>query len=429
MSSELAISVRNLSKSFHMFEKPIDRLKQTFLNKNNYHKDYWALDNVSFDVKKGETIGLIGRNGSGKSTILQIIAGILRPTSGEVVVNGRIAALLELGSGFNPEFTGRENVYLNGSILGLSKKKIDERMGEILNFADIGEFIDQPVKTYSSGMFVRLAFSVAVHSDPDILIVDEALSVGDALFQHKCIVKIKNMVKSGVTLFFVSHSPEAIRSLCKTGIWLENGKVRLIDDASKVSNAYLNEIYLEHNRLIFDDIKQTNNEEIETTTEQMQTLEHATNDIKSNEAVRVEHVIIRNSEGLPVESLEQSEEFTIDIKVTALTSIDNFSIGFLITDQYGIELTGESIFNKFRKSMKVNKGQSVHVSFRSRMILRGGQSYSVTLRMDQVSQWDRSDHILLYTDETAAVFKVIADIERPMWFKFQQEFEVEVNAT
>ena len=195
MSSEIAIKVENLSKCYHIYDQPRDRLKQMILPRmqraigmqpRQYFREFWALKDVSFEVKKGETVGIIGRNGSGKSTLLQMVCGTLNPTSGSIQTSGRIAALLELGSGFNPEFTGRENVYLNGAVLGLSRDEIDVRFDEIAAFAEIGEFIDQPVKTYSSGMMVRLAFAVAINVDPQILVVDEALSVGDELFQRKC---------------------------------------------------------------------------------------------------------------------------------------------------------------------------------------------------------------------------------------------------
>jgi lipopolysaccharide transport system ATP-binding protein len=425
MSSDIAISVDNISKCYRIFENSQDRLKQSFFKKKKLYKEFWALSNVSFQVKRGDTIGLIGTNGSGKSTILQIIAGTLPSSSGEVKVNGRIAALLELGSGFNPEFTGRENVFLNGSIMGLSKEYIENRYDEILDFADIGDFIDQPVKTYSSGMYVRLAFAVAVHTDPDILIVDEALSVGDALFQHKCMARIKKMVNSGVTLFFVSHSPEAIRSLCKTGVWLENGKVKMIDDASKVSNAYLNEIFIEHNRLIMSDLldeinENTNNSnefDVKTTAE----------NISNSDYLDVIGVRIKNHKGQITDSLEQGENFTVEIELVSKVTIKNFSVGIVIKDEYGIELTGESTFNKFKESFTAFQNQKVLISFNSDMVLRGGHSYSVNLRLNQVSKWDRSDNVHIYNDDTATVFKVLGSVENPMWFKFSQKFEVKIN--
>ena len=238
--NDIVLSVRNVSKCFEMYEKPVHRLYQTLCaGKKKFYKEFWALRNVSFDVHRGECVGIIGRNGAGKSTLLQIITGTLAPTSGEVKVNGRIAALLELGSGFNPEFTGRENVYLNGSILGLSKKEIDARYDDILAFADIGDFIDQPVKTYSSGMMVRLAFAVNVFVDPEILIVDEALAVGDAEFQLKCANRMRQLIDDKVTILFVSHDVNAVRAYCSKALWLVGGQVRLLGDVKEVTSRYM----------------------------------------------------------------------------------------------------------------------------------------------------------------------------------------------
>lgn len=233
MSSEIAIKVENLSKCYQIYDQPRDRLKQFVLPRmqqligrppSQYYREFWALKDVSFDVKKGESVGIIGRNGSGKSTLLQIITGTLAPTSGSTTTNGRIAALLELGSGFNPEFTGRENVYLNGALLGFSTDQINEKFDAIAAFADIGEHLDQPVKTYSSGMLVRLAFAVQVQVEPEILIVDEALAVGDALFQKRCFQRIEKLVSDGTTLLFVSHDQESVRTLTNRALLLNKGR-------------------------------------------------------------------------------------------------------------------------------------------------------------------------------------------------------------
>ena len=226
MSSEIVLSVRNISKCFEMYEKPVCRLYQTLCaGYKRFYKEFWALKDISFDVRKGECVGIIGRNGAGKSTLLQIITGTLSPTAGTVSVNGRIAALLELGSGFNPEFTGRANVYLNASILGLSHEEISRRFQSILDFADIGDFIDQPVKTYSSGMMVRLAFAVQVLTDPDILIVDEALAVGDAAFQRKCFARMDALRAKGVTIILVTHDTETVKQRCDRTIFLKDRQI------------------------------------------------------------------------------------------------------------------------------------------------------------------------------------------------------------
>lgn len=223
MSSEIAIQVSNLSKRFRVYDSPRARLLQAFSKKKRY-REFSALDQVSFVINKGETVGIVGRNGSGKSTLLQIICGTLTPTQGCVTTHGRIAALLELGSGFNPEFSGRENVYMNASVLGLSNTETDGRFESIEAFADIGEFIDQPVKNYSSGMVVRLAFAVAINVDPQILIVDEALAVGDELFQRKCYARIENIKAKGATILFVSHASNTVIGLCDRAILLDGGE-------------------------------------------------------------------------------------------------------------------------------------------------------------------------------------------------------------
>lgn len=242
MSSENAISVQSLGKSYHIYDKPRDRLLQMFFrNGRKLYRDFWALQDVSFEVKRGETVGIIGRNGSGKSTLLQIICGTLNPSSGQVAAHGRIAALLELGAGFNPEFTGRENVYISATLYGLTRAQVDERLNDIMEFADIGEFIDQPVKAYSSGMFVRLAFAVIAHVDADVLIVDEALAVGDAFFTQRCMRFLRDFMRTG-TVLFVSHDTAAVKALCSRAVWLQNGKVVATGPAKQVCDAYLGEM-------------------------------------------------------------------------------------------------------------------------------------------------------------------------------------------
>jgi lipopolysaccharide transport system ATP-binding protein len=248
MSDEnIAIKVSNLSKCYHVYDQPHDRLKQSFypslqrlLSKppRRYFREFWALKDVSFEVGKGETVGIIGRNGSGKSTLLQLICGTLEPTAGAVETRGRVAALLELGAGFNPEFTGRENVYMNATVLGLSQKEIHSRFDDIAAFADIGDFIEQPVKHYSSGMYARLAFAVAINVDPSILIVDEALAVGDEPFQRKCFARIEEIKRKGGTILFVSHSSNAIVDLCDRAVLLYNGERLFTGEPKKAVSWY-----------------------------------------------------------------------------------------------------------------------------------------------------------------------------------------------
>lgn len=238
-TGDLAIEAHNLGKRFSLFNHPKDRLKQLLWGRyKQYSRDFWALQEVSFDIRRGEVVGLVGRNGAGKSTLLQMVCGTLTPTTGTLAVRGRVAALLELGAGFSPDFSGLENVYMNAAILGLSRTQVDERLDSILAFADIGQFIHQPVKTYSSGMFVRLAFAVATSVEPDILVIDEALSVGDGAFARKSFDRIMALKENGATILFCSHAMYHVQALCSRALWLEGGKMRMWDAAAKVTTAY-----------------------------------------------------------------------------------------------------------------------------------------------------------------------------------------------
>ncbi len=235
-----AVEFERVSKSYAIYEKPGDRLRELLSPRRRpFHRDFWALRDLSFSIRQGEVFCIIGENGSGKSTTLQLIAGILQPAAGSVQVNGRVSALLELGAGFNPEFTGRDNVYLNASILGFSKREIDQRYREIEDFAEIGDFIHQPVKTYSSGMVVRLAFAVAIHVDPEILLVDEALAVGDSYFRHRCMRKVHELRARGVTIVFVSHAIADVKAIGDRALWLEHGRLKAIGETDAVVRQYL----------------------------------------------------------------------------------------------------------------------------------------------------------------------------------------------
>ena len=452
MSSEYAIEVDGLGKCYQVYEEPYQRLLQMFTGRlgRNLYKEFWALKDVSFKVQKGQVYGVLGKNGAGKSTLLQIICGTLTPTTGELRVHGRVAALLELGSGFNPDFSGVENVYMNAQLLGLRREQVDEKLDDILAFADIGDFVYQPVKTYSSGMFARLAFSVAIHVEPDILIVDEALSVGDAWFQHKSMARMRKLMESGCTVIFVSHSIDAVRALCDQAIWLDKGAVKITGDVTEITNAYMNDVFVEHNKIILND----QNEVHQEVNDDPQMADHVVSvtggvvdllpvidggdvfdlpepciDIDWSEPVdgsvlRLAALRLFNSNGIETTKIEQGEKFTIEASVQFFADLQNISVGILIKDQYGQDLTGESIFNTFRKGVSVKKGQLLRVSFSSQMLLRGGQSYSMAVRLNQVANWDRSDNVTIYADELAMVFDVIANLHEPMWFKFKLPFMV-----
>lgn len=249
MPQQPVIRVLNLNKVYKLYDQAIDRMKEALsLTKKRYHREYFALKNISFEIFKGETVGIVGTNGSGKSTLLKIITRVITPTSGLVDVQGRVSALLELGAGFNPEYTGRENIYLNGTMMGYSHHDMEIRSKKIEEFADIGEFIDQPVKNYSSGMFARLAFAVAINVEPDILIIDEALSVGDVFFQNKCFKKFEELKKQGITILFVSHDVESVKQMCSRVLWIDQGEQKMFGDKRSVCNAYSNSIKLKYGR-------------------------------------------------------------------------------------------------------------------------------------------------------------------------------------
>lgn len=243
LMSNIAIKVQHLTKLYKLYEQPLNRLKEALHPfGKKYHKEFYALNDVSFEIKKGETVGIIGQNGAGKSTLLKIITGVLTPTNGHVHVNGRIASLLELGAGFNPEYTGIENIYFQGTLMGYDRSEMDQKLQEILTFADIGDFVYQPVKTYSSGMFARLAFAISINVEPDILIVDEALSVGDMNFQAKCMTAMDRIKQKGTTILFVSHDIGSVKSLCEMGIYIQNGQLHSIGAASEVAELYIKEM-------------------------------------------------------------------------------------------------------------------------------------------------------------------------------------------
>ena len=367
-SNDFTIRVNNLSKRYEIYANPRDRLKQFTLPRlrhltgrapQQYFHEFWALKDVSFEVKKGESVGIIGRNGSGKSTLLQMICGTLNPTSGSIQTIGRIAALLELGSGFNPEFTGRENVYMNASVLGLSNDEIDARFDAIAAFADIGQFIDQPVKTYSSGMYVRLAFAVIAHVDADILVVDEALAVGDAVFTQKCMRFIRRFQENG-TLIFVSHDTASVQNLCKSGVWLKNGRIEQTGTAKSVSESYLQytlqEIYGDELKLIsvapdaIGDEASTEGTALEM--EPTRAIDYgavasvrnnidAANGWKTGKAEIVSIALTRLSHG-PEGVLEGGERVRMTVRAKTHETLQNPILGFLVRDRLGQDLFGEN---------------------------------------------------------------------------------------
>ena len=367
MSSEIAIKVEALSKCYQIYDTPRDRLKQFVLPRlqrllglspRQHYREFWALEDVSFEVKKGETVGIVGRNGSGKSTLLQMICGTLSPTSGSVTTHGRIAALLELGSGFNPEFTGRENVYMNASVLGLSKDEIDARFDEIATFADISEFIELPVKTYSSGMTIRLAFSISASIEPEILIIDEALAVGDIRFQAKCFHRLNSLKASGTTILFVSHSPDQIVKHCDRGILIEQGRIVGIGSPKDMTNRYMDLLYgqtspaqqkaatsdaLPHALTTQESADEISNFFGSEQDEYSQRLGWNPNEYRwgSGDAAILDFRIL-NKEGNHTVQLYADEKYIIAMKVLLNRSVPNCVFGFYIKTIDGLLITGSN---------------------------------------------------------------------------------------
>jgi lipopolysaccharide transport system ATP-binding protein len=395
-SDDVAIRVTSLGKCYQIYEKPEHRLWQGLLRgRKQFYREFWALRDVSFAVRKGETVGIIGRNGSGKSTLLQMISGTLTPTSGTVDVNGKVAALLELGAGFNPEFTGRENVYMNATILGLPQEAIDERFDDIAAFADIGPFIDQPTKLYSSGMYVRLAFSVIAHVDADILVVDEALSVGDAVFTQRCMRFIRSFQERG-TLIFVSHDTSAIQNLCKTAIWLGNGQIHKVGTSKAVAEAYLQYTFQE----VYGDTAQLS--AISSAPDPSTTAARSPEDAES-EVAAIDYGSMasvrdnsRNATGWktgiadivsvslqklspgPDGVFEGGENVRMVIHARANGTLDSPILGFLVRDRLGQDLFGENTLPFTATTPRpVRPGQDFEGEFVFRMPMLPNGQYAV----------------------------------------------------
>ena len=348
--SDSAISVHNVTKTYSLYQKPIHRLLELFhpLGKK-YHTPFCALNNINFDIKKGQALGVIGRNGSGKSSLLQLITGIQQPTSGTVAVNGRISALLELGAGFNPEFTGRENVYLNTAIQGFSEEDTDERFQKIADFADIGDFIDRPVKTYSSGMYIRLAFAAAISVQPEILIVDEALSVGDIFFQQKCMTQMKKMME-GCTIVLVSHDMHSIVNLCDHVLLLENGQVTFAGAPMEGVSQYTKILHDEHFSGGQEAEKGERTERVvQDVTEEMAKVAEDFSQwtrVPDKKRSGVEQVTIDSlsitSQGKPINMVQKGDIVTIRLLIHAATDMDEIIFGYNIKDRVGNAVFGEN---------------------------------------------------------------------------------------
>lgn len=387
MSEKIAISVENVSKIYKLYNKPLDRLKEALGSKKVVAREHFALADVSFQVGKGETVGIIGTNGSGKSTILKIITGVLNPTGGKVVIDGRISALLELGAGFNMEYTGVENVYLNGTMMGFSKEEIDAKLDDILSFADIGDFVNQPVKTYSSGMFVRLAFAVAINIEPEILIVDEALSVGDVFFQSKCYHKFEEFKRMGKTILFVSHDLSSISKYCDRVILLDKGHKRAEGAPKQIVDMYKKLLV---NQLNEDDDPETiASEKLAADTQVKGTGNNSSSESKAlwkdslvlnpkiveygEKQAEIYDFAIRDEQGTITNTIEKGTRCQFCMKVKANEDVQNPIFAFTIKNLQGTDITGTNSYFEGHEIGDLKAGEEKEITFTQDMNLQGNE--------------------------------------------------------
>lgn len=423
MSSEVVITAQGLSKAYAIYSKPVDRLKQMiWRQRRKFYQEYWALRNVSLEVRKGEMVGLIGRNGSGKSTLLQMICGTLQPTVGTVSVHGRVAALLELGAGFNPEFSGRENVYLSASVLGLTKAQIDERYESIAEFAGIGDFIEQPVKMYSSGMYARLAFSVATHVDADILIIDEILAVGDAAFVQRCMRVIHQFKETG-TILFVSHDTAAVTNLCDRVVWLENGEVREEGAPKEVCHDYLAAIFAEKEDPKSFSIGGRRRNPVELSREvPPEDVRH--DELKESglagkidifdfdpnapwfgqRGATITGVQLLAADAQSVAVLEGGESVRVRVSAHAECELTRPIVGFYIKDRLGQYLFGDNTYLTYREQgFRVSAGTEFSAEFLFQLPYLPSGDYSI---IASVAEGNQDDHVQHHWIDDAVFFRV-----------------------
>lgn len=417
--TDIAIRASHLGKCFHIYNNPQDRLKQFIFPRlqrligrqpKAYFREFWALNDVSFEVKKGETVGIIGRNGSGKSTLLQLICGTLTPSSGQVEINGRVAALLELGSGFNPEFTGRENVYMNASVLGLSQEETEKRFDDIATFADIGEFIEQPVKTYSSGMMVRLAFAVIAHVDADILVIDEALAVGDVFFTQKCMRFLRNFMKTG-TVLFVSHDTGAVVNLCNKAVLLNRGQVKASGTPKQIAELYLEslikfnqgETQIDRAELPVQK-KHYTNVEYKDTREALINSSTLRNDIEvfkfdseksafSTGTAVISSVMLLDCDGIPLSWLVGGEDVILEICCKAYKQLYKPILGFQLKDRLGQVIFSDNTYLTYQfNSLTTEKNSELIARFEFRLPILPTGDYTFSAAIAEGTQENHVQH-------------------------------------
>jgi lipopolysaccharide transport system ATP-binding protein len=413
-----AIKVQGLAKCYKIYANPQDRFKQLFVGSlRKYFKEFWALRDVSFDVRRGETVGIIGRNGSGKSTLLQMISGTLASSQGNIEVTGRVAALLELGAGFNPDFTGRDNALFNAQLLGLTPAQAKERIEDIIAFADIGDFIDRPVKTYSSGMYVRLAFAVIAHVDADILIIDEALAVGDAFFTQKCMRFLRNFMKNG-TVLFVSHDTSAVRSLCSRAIWLEGGQVLAAGDSKTVCDEYLKAFFetQQGKSTTFKLKERKANAPVETRDQRQDVLVHSNlrNDLKvvqfdpdasgfGDGRAQISNVSFLGAAGKTLSWVVGGEMVTLSVEANIQALLKSPIVGFYIKDRLGQTLFGDNTYLQFvDQPVECAIDDTLVADFEFVMPILPPGDYSVNVAIAEGTQLE---HVQLHWVHDALIFR------------------------
>jgi teichoic acid transport system ATP-binding protein len=421
MRDTIAINVQAVTKTYHLYDKPQDRLKEALHPfKKSYHHDFYALDDVSLQIKKGETVGIIGKNGAGKSTLLKMITGVLTPTSGEIQTEGKIASLLELGAGFNPDMTGLENIYLNGTLMGFSKEDMDPKIDAILKFADIGEYIHQPVKMYSSGMFARLAFSVSINVDPDILIVDEALSVGDMAFQMKCFKKFQEFKEQGRTILFVTHALDTVLRYCTRGIVIDEGKL-IFDNTPKLAvDAF--------KKVLSNSFYGTRTEQNIQTHKDGTLLKDAFNqhkeiDTYGNGKASIIDFGILNKDNVPSQIIDYNDEFTIVMKIQFFEPISEPIFAFTLKDAKGLEITGTNTTMKYISTGTYASKQIVTVSFKQKANLQLG-SYALSLGCVSINETGVEVFSRIYD---AILFDIIGSEQMVGFFDLRSEITLDAE--
>lgn len=409
MEKNLAISVQDVTKIYRLYDKPIDRLLEAMsIIKKTYHKKFFALDKISFEIEKGTTVGIIGTNGSGKSTILKIITGVLNPSSGSVEVDGNISALLELGAGFNMDYTGIENIYMNGTMMGFSREEMEKKLPEILEFADIGDFVHQPVKTYSSGMFVRLAFALAINVEPEILIVDEALSVGDVFFQAKCYKKMEEIRQKGTTILMVTHDMGSVIKYCDKVILLNRGSFVAEGKAGEIVDLYKKILA---NR--FEIEEEVEEDKLPVESKVANTGKLMKESLSINPSVteygdgraKIYDLGLIDSKGEISNLLIKGEEFTIKERIRFFADIKQPIFTYTIKDKKGTELSGTNTMFELTDIEEVHAGDSYDVEFRQKMNLQGGE-YLISM---SCTGFENGQHVVYHRLYDVASITVISN--------------------